>query len=440
MEEVYTDWVNLSTLCARLENMAEDMDKIWDVVVIGGGPSGMMAAGRAAELGMSVLLVEKNDALGKKLLITGGGRCNVTNGETDTRKLLEKYKENGKFLFSAFSQWSVQNTLDFFHSRNMPTKEENEKRIFPLSNTAQSVWDVLVDYIHQNNVTVLSNSPVIDILKEDGLVTEILLKNKNVVKAKNMVMATGGTSRPETGSTGDAYAWLRRLGHTVIDPEPSLVPVAVKDAWVKRLSGVSLTDIKITTFQNGAKQESKKGKILFTHVGVSGPTVLNMSKDIGELLKYGEVVMPLDLMPHLGYDQLNLKLQELLKDNPKKLFRKILPEIIPSSMASIVSELSGIDPESTGNEISREERLKLVKFLKAVPMEVDHLLGTDKAIITSGGVSLEEVDWKSMRSRLIPNLYLIGDVLNVDRPSGGYSLQLCWTTGYVAGTAAAEKL
>ncbi len=419
--------------------MREPNDILWDVAVIGGGPSGLMTAGRAAELGQKVLLIEKNDTLGVKLLITGGGRCNVTNGENDTRKLLEKYKDNAKFLFSAFSQWSVPETLSFFHTRNMGTKEENEKRVFPASNTAQSVWDVLVDYIQKNNVTVLSNSPVIDILKEDGLVTQIMLKNKSIIRAKNFVIATGGTSRPETGSTGDAYKWLRSVGHTVIDPEPSLVPLAIKDEWVRNLAGVSLIDIKLTTSQNRVKQESKKGKILFTHIGVSGPTVLNMSKDIGELLKYGEVILSLDTLPSLGYDKLNEKLLELFTNNPKKLFKNILPEIIPSAIAYIVIGMSGIDPEKTGNDITREERLRLVKLLKDIPMEVDHLLGTDKAIITSGGVSLDEVDFKTMRSKLVPNLYLVGDILNIDRPSGGYSLQLCWTTGFVAGTAIAKK-
>lgn len=417
------------------ESRATNIEKIWDVAVIGGGPSGLMAAGRASELGSEVVIIEKNDSLGVKLLITGGGRCNVTNGETDTRKLLEKYKDNAKFLFSAFSQWSVPETLNFFHSRGMQTKVENEKRVFPVSNTAQSVWDVLVDYIKQNNVSVLSNSPVIDILMEEGKQAQILLKNKSVIKAKSVVLATGGTSRPETGSTGDAYKWLRSLGHTVIDPEPSLVPLAMKDAWIKSLAGISLSDIKLTTFQNGVKQEVKKGKILFTHVGVSGPTVLNMSKDIGELLKYGEVILSLDTLPQFGYDMLNAKLLELFTNNPKKLFKNILPEIIPSAIAYIVIGMSGIDPEKTGNEISREERLKLVKLLKDIPMEVDHLLGIDKAIITSGGVSLDEVDFKTMCSKIVPNLYLVGDILNIDRPSGGYSLQLCWTTGFVAGTA-----
>ncbi len=412
-------------------------ETIWDVAVIGGGPSGMMASGRAAELGAKVILIEKNDSLGKKLLITGGGRCNVTNGELENRKLLDKFKDDGKFLFSAFSQWSVKETLHFFHTKKMPTKEEKEKRIFPLSNTAQSVWDVLVEYIKKNGVTVLSNSAVSGITI--GADQSCVNLGKKKILAKSIVVATGGISRPETGSTGDGYKWLKGLGHTIIVPEPSLVPIAVKETWVKRVAGVSLPEIKITTFQNNVKQDSKKGKVLFTHVGLSGPTILNMSKDVGELLKYGDVVISLDLLPSQDYGQLNMKLQVLFKENDKKKFKNSLSALIPSSLVPIIVEQSKISPDIACNSITREARLNLVQLLKGLPLQVDKLLGSDKAIITSGGVALDEVDFKTMSSRLFPNLYLVGDILNIDRPSGGFSLQLCWTTGYVAGTASAKS-
>lgn len=426
---------------------------LWDVIVVGGGPAGMMAAGKAAEgekengaAPIKVLLIEKNDSLGKKLLITGGGRCNVTNAELDTRKLLEKFKDNAKFLFSAFSEWSVKETLDFFHMRQMDTKIEKELRVFPASNSAQSVWDVLVEYLHKGGVSVLPHSPVTAIVLSDDKkeVEGVKLKNGDIIRGKSVIIATGGTSRPETGSTGDGYKWLKQIGHTVIEPTPSLVPLAVKDEWTKRLAGVSLTDIKLTTFQNGEKQDMKKGKILFTHVGVSGPTILNMSKDIGELLKYGDVTLSLDLIPTLDYGKLNEKLQEIFKENSNKQFKNSLSgsnsgNLIPSALAPIIVELSGIAPDTQCNSVTRDERLALVKLLKDIPIHVDHLLGVDKAIISSGGVALDEVDFKTMRSRLFPNLYLIGDILNIDRPSGGYSLQLCWTTGFVAGSAAITK-
>lgn len=419
-----------------MEKRKEKEEKIWDCIVVGGGPAGMMAAGRAAELGARVLLLEKNNTLGKKLLITGGGRCNVTNSEFDNRKLLEKFKDNGKFLFSSISQWSVKETLDFFHSRGMETKVENELRTFPVSNSAKSVWDVLVNFMKENKVEVLSNSEVVEILKENKKISGVKLKNKKVLLTKALILATGGISRPETGSTGDGFKWLRDLGHKIIDPQPSLVPIVTNDGWVKRVAGVSLKDIKITLLQNDQKQlVTKNAKILFTHVGLSGPSILNMSKDVGELLKYGEVIISLDLLPVLDHGMLNAKLQELFKEHDKKKFRNALSNLIASAMVPIVVELSKIDPEKQCNSVTREERLRLIDLLKSLKLEVKKLLGVEKAIIASGGVSLEEVDFKNMSSRLFPNLYLVGDILNIDRPSGGYSLQLCWTTGYVAGNS-----
>src|SRR6185312_1859084 len=412
-----------------------DTNTLWDVIVVGGGPAGMMAAGTTGAKGAKVLLIEKNDSLGKKLLITGGGRCNVTNSQFDTRKFLEKFKGDGKFLFSAFAEWDVKKTLDFFHTHEMDTKVENELRTFPTSNSAQSVWDVLVEYMKAGNVEVLSNSSVVEIVLKNKKIVGVKLENKKTILGKNIIIASGGTSRPETGSTGDGYAWLKKLGHTVIEPIPSLVPIALKDAWNNRLAGVSLSNIKLTAFQNKQKQMTAKGKILFTHVGVSGPTILNMSKDIGELLQYGEVIISLDLLPDEDYSTLNTKLQELFKEHDKKKFRNALSNIIPTALVPVVIELSKIDPEVQCNSITREERLRLVNMLKDIPMHVDKLLGTDKAVITSGGIALEEVDFKTMRSKHFSNLYLVGDILNIDRPSGGYSLQLCWTTGFVAGNS-----
>lgn len=411
---------------------------IGDVVVVGGGPAGMMAAGVAAEAGAKVILIEKNNELGKKLLITGGGRCNVTNSEFDNRKLLQKFKSNGKFLFSAFSQWSVKETLDFFHKNKMQTKVENELRTFPISNSAQSVWDVLVNRLKRHHVEVLSKAPVAGIVQEGGIIIGVKLVDKRIVRGRAIIIATGGTSRPETGSTGDGYAWLKMLGHTIIQPKPSLVPVAIKDRWVKRLAGVKLTDVKISIFQNGKKQDAVTGKILFTHVGVTGPTILNMSKDIGELLKYGDVALALDMLPGMSQEILDAKLQELFAKHHKKKLQNAIVHFIPAALAPVVVELSEIDEDKQCNAITRGERLKLVNTLKGIPMRVDKLLGMEKAVITSGGVALEEIDFRTMQSRLFPNLYLIGDILNIDRPSGGYSLQLCWTTGFVAGKAAAK--
>ncbi len=407
----------------------------FDVVVIGGGPAGMMAAGTAAKRGLKVALLEKNPTLGVKLLITGGGRCNVTNAEYDVRTFLKKYKDSDKFLFSAFSQVSVKDALEFFNTRGMPTKIEAEKRVFPVTDKSQSVWDVLVNYMNENNVIIKTNSTVVGFETVNNVITGVKLKNGDVITAKYFILATGGTSRPETGSTGDGFNWLKNLGHNIIPSNEALVPIALKDSWHKKLSGVTLRDIKLTTFQNNEKQEVHKGKLLFTHFGISGPTVLNMSKDIGELLKYGEVIIKLDLLPQLDHGMMNSKLQEIFKTDDKKKIKNSLGNIIPSALVDIVLELAKIDTEKTCNSVSREERLKLIDVIKGIPMEVDNLLGSDKAIVSSGGVDLLEVDFKNMKSRIISNLYLIGDVLNIDRPSGGYSLQLCWTTGLVSGNS-----
>ncbi|OGG69471.1 hypothetical protein A3C20_00690 [Candidatus Kaiserbacteria bacterium RIFCSPHIGHO2_02_FULL_55_25] len=417
----------------------KDSQTIWDVAVIGGGPAGMMAAGRAAELGAKVALIEKNASLGRKLLITGGGRCNVTNAEPDTRKLLAKFKRGGKFLPSPFSQWNNENSVHFFNTRGMPTKIEAEQRVFPVSDSARSVWDVLVKYLKDSGVTVLSNSPVARLEKDGGRITKAILKNGREVIAKKFILATGGLSRPETGSTGDGFSILKTLGHKVSDTNAALVPVALKESWVKRAASVIFPNVKITIYQNDKKQESRAGKILFTHVGLSGPAILNMSRDIGELLQYGEVVLELDLLPDMGPEKVNSKLQEILKADINKKIKNVLNSVVPTALVSILLELADIKGDTPCHSVTRPQRLALAHLLKHLRVTVRGLLGLDKAIITSGGVALEEIDWKSMRSLKYPNLHIVGDLLDIDRPSGGYSLQLCWTTGFVAGSAVVAR-
>lgn len=419
---------------------------MYDVVVIGGGPAGMMAAGRAAERGRSVLLLEKNVGLGKKLLITGGGRCNVTNNKIEVRTMLSKYKGSDQFLFSAFAQFSVKGTLAFFNLRGMATKEENEGRVFPITNSAKSVWDVLVKYMKEGGVKVQTGVDVVGLSVDSDTGHIVIITKDNPPSRKSSdgrgkeivtkvcVVATGGTSRPETGSTGEGFRWLRKLGHTIIENDFALVPIALTGAWTKKLGGVTLKDIKLTTFQNNEKQASAKGELLFTHFGISGPTVLNMSKEIGELLKYGEVVIKLDLFPKMDLGALRKQLQELLTDESNKKLKNVLSKLIPAALASALLEIANINGETANHSVSTESRKKLVALMKAIPLNVSGLLGANKAIVSSGGVALQEVNFKTMQSRLIPGLYLVGDVLNIDRPSGGYSLQLCWTTGFVAGS------
>jgi hypothetical protein len=393
----------------------------------------MMAAGRAAARGKRVLLLEKNKTLGKKLLITGGGRCNVTNNKPEVRVMLERYKKSKQFLFSAFSQFAVEDTVQFFEERGLLLKEENEGRLFPVSNSAQSVWDVLVEYMRKGGVEVRSGAEVAGLSQQETGRVLVHLKDKTTLEAKACVVATGGKSRPETGSTGEGFRWLKKLGHTIVENDFALVPVALKDDWAKKLGGVTLSGVKISLFQDSKKIDAKVGRLLFTHFGVSGPTVLNMSRTIGEYLGYGDVELRLDLFPTLDHSQLKEQLQALLIGESNKKLKNVLGTLIPKALAPGVLEMAGIDGETPNHSVKSADRTKLVSLLKALPLHVEGLLGADKAIVSSGGVVLPEIDFKTMQSRLVSNLYLVGDVLNIDRPSGGYSLQLCWTTGYVAG-------
>ena len=407
---------------------------MWDVIVIGGGPAGMMAAGRAAELGRSVLLLEKNPILGKKLLITGGGRCNLTNNKQNIRVMAAQYKGSGQFLMSAFSQFDVTKTLNFFNSLGMATKEEAEGRMFPSSNTSQSVLDVLVKYMNNGKVEVRTNAMIDNLsLNDKKEYITLRLKKGKTLTTRSCIVATGGISHPETGSTGEGFIWLKKIGHTIVKNDFALVPITIKDEWVKKIAGVTLRDIKLTTTQNGKKQDAQKGKLLFTHFGISGPTILNMSKDIGELMYGGEVIIMLDLFPKLDHGALKQSLQDILIAESNKKLKNTLSALVPSALVSAILKITGVDGEVANHSIRHEDRMKLIKYMKAIPMHVKGLLGANKAIVSSGGVVPEEVNFKTMQSRIVPQIYIIGDALNINRPSGGYSLQLCWTTGFVAG-------
>jgi predicted Rossmann fold flavoprotein len=409
-------------------------NEIWDVLVIGGGPAGMMAAGTAASQGKSVLLLEKNPGLGKKLLITGGGRCNVTNNK-ETPQLVASYRGKPKALFSVFSQFAVAETLDFFHSFGMATKEEDNGRMFPQSNSAETVWQVMLDYLKKHGVQVELNCDVESVTKT-GEIFEIKTKNHNY-SAKTCIIATGGKSRPETGSTGAGYEWLKKLGHRIKDNDYALVPVNVRERWVQAVSGISFENAGVEVLLDGVRKHKVKGKLLFTHFGLSGPVILNLSRDIGELLPEGEVQIIIDLLPSQDQGQLKQTLHELLTAESNRMLKNTLTGLIPGNLVPVILELTQIKPETPNHSVTKEQRQALRLILKSLPLTVDSLLGPDKAVVSSGGVMLDEVNMKTMESKLIPGLFMVGDVLDIDRPSGGYSLQLCWSTGYVAGKSAA---
>ncbi len=393
----------------------------------------MMAAGCAAQRGKRVLLLEKNKDLGEKLKLTGGGRCNITNAEYDIKKILKHFGKAEQFLYSTFSQFSAKDTFEFFESRNLPLVIETHKRAFPKSQKAYDVLRVMEKYISNKNVTIRKNSPVKKIMAKDGLITCVVTKEATYT-ADSYVLATGGTAYPKTGSTGDGFKWLKGIGHCVESPNPNIVPLSVKDKWVKDLSGVSLSFMKITFYLNGEKAFSKTGKILFTHFGLSGPLILNSAHRVADLLRAGVVTAEIDAFPDTSLGAFEKRILKIFNTNKNKAYRNIVKEIAPDGMADTLIGFSIIpDALTKVHSISKEERKAIARLMKSFPVAIKGLMGMDRAIVSDGGVVLKEVDTKTMRSRLYRNLYLTGDLISANRPSGGYSLQLCWSTGFVAG-------
>lgn len=409
----------------------------FDIAVIGGGPAGMMAAGRAAELGAKVVLIEKNEILGKKLLITGKGRCNFTHNEFDIRKFAEKFGRNGRFLYSALALFGVREVIDFFEYRGVKWKVEQGNRIFPEKGNAQDILNVLVKYLAEGKVNILLNSEVTGFKQEKGKISQALLRDRQI-SADKYILCAGGKAYPQTGSTGDGYQWAKQLGHTVITPVPALNPVKTSEKWVKELQGLSLKNVSLKLFQNGKKQDERFGEMLFTHFGVSGPMVMDMSKNIGALLKKGPLKLILDLKPALDFKKLDKRIQRDFQEFKGRMFKNSLKGLLPLSMIPLIIKLSGIEPEKKVDYISREERNKLVHLLKELELTPTGLLGFKWSVVTSGGVTLKEVNPNTMCSKKVENLYFAGEILDLDGPSGGCNLQECWSTGYLAGESTAK--
>ncbi|MEK7542459.1 MAG: NAD(P)/FAD-dependent oxidoreductase [Patescibacteria group bacterium] len=407
----------------------------FDVIVVGGGASGMMASGRAAERGEKVLLLEKNKKLGEKLKISGGGRCNITNAEFDEHALLKNYGKAEQSLYSVFSQFGVKETFSFFGSKDLPLVVQARKRAFPHTERALDVYNVLEKYIRAGKVTIKTESAVTRVVSENRKIMSVMC-GKDEYGAQAFIFATGGVSHPETGSTGDGFLWLAQLGHTVSKPTPTIVPLAVAEAWVKELAGVSLSFMKITFFVNGKKQFSEIGKILFTHFGISGPLILNIAYKVNNLLHSGVVTAAIDAFPDTDFKSLERSIVAVFDKNKNKMLKNIFKDIAPKgtseSILSLLKEF--VDPDTKVHSVTKEQRKRIVHILKALPLTITGLMGYDRAVIADGGVPLAEIDMKTMRSQKVENLYVIGDLLHINRPSGGYSLQLCWTTGYGAGS------
>lgn len=445
-------------------------DYTYDVVIIGGGPAGLMAGCKAGEDGQKVLIIEKNLELGRKLLMTGGGRCNLTNANPNPREFVSKFGKKGDLLFSPLSVFGVKETIKFFNDLGLPTKIEPGFRVFPISDNSADVLDVLVRQAEKVGVEFKLATEVIELKldKKEKIIKSVLLKDGTEITARKFILTTGGLSHPETGSTGDGFKWLKDIGHKVAEANPSLVPVKISDSWISELSGITLDNVGISVWQvlsgdipdnsnaeyelnnkqNRQKVLAKKGRVLFTHVGLSGPTILNMSKSIGEVLEYsnsekGEktsgVLIYLDFFPGIGLDQMNAMMKQTFEENKNKKVKNLFFKEIPTKIFNLILKQLEIDPEWEINEVTREERFGLIDKFKKFELNVSGLLGFDKAIISSGGLDLTEIDFKTMGSKLYSNLYLAGDVLDFDRPSGGFSLQLCWTTGYIAGKSSSRQ-
>lgn len=410
--------------------MKRDFDA--DVIVIGGGASGMMAAIIAARDGKEVLILEKNKVLGNKLSITGGGRCNITNTNPDEKKMLSNYGEYAKYLHSAFSVFGVKDTILFFNSIGINIITEARHRAFPSTQSAKDVTAALRKEIKKLGIKVRTGTIVIDIKIKSGKITEIITKDETYT-AKSFILSTGGMSHPETGSTGDGFNFLKSFGHEVYDPKPSIVPLRTKEKWSHNLSGMSVENAKIIFYTDGKKSFLKQGKILFTHFGLSGPMILNLSTKVSDLIHSGTVTAKINFFPELSEGELDKKILKLFDKNKNKDIKNIIGELIQDKIGLELLEKVGVDIKTKVHSITKENRKNFRIFLQEAPITIDGLMGYDRAVIADGGINMKEIDTKTMLSNKIKNLFITGDLLNINRPSGGFSLQLCWTTGYIAG-------
>ena len=419
--------------------MKDIKTEVYDVIVIGGGAGGMMSAIVASERGANVLIVEKNKRLGEKLRITGGSRCNILNAEFNMRTLLKNFGDSEQYLYSAFSKFGVQQTIDFFADLNVPITVQAKNRAFPISEKATDVVHAMINRLDKNGVTIVKNSPVTKINTKDNKIVSVRCGD-NIYQAKQYILAVGGISRPETGSSGDGFNWLRDLGHTVKTPSPNITPLGVSDEWVKTVSGVVLKSVNISFFVESKRRLKLKGDVLFTHFGISGPLILNNASKVADLLQEGTVVAQIDCYPDLNDKQLDQKIIEILNQHGSKQLKNVLNYFTPAGLSPALKEVLGgqVDFDIKTSEVNKQTRALLANNLKRLSLHIERLMGFDRAVVADGGVDLKEIDTRTMRSLIVENLYITGDLLDINRPSGGFSLQLCWTTGYIAGTSATE--
>ncbi len=399
------------------------------VVVVGGGPAGMMAAAMAASKGSTVALVEKNDTLGRKLLITGKGRCNITN-DCDISEFISNVPVNGNFLYSAFYSFTNMDLINLLSKAGVNTKVERGGRVFPVSDKAVDVLNALRKLLKHYGVKVL-NAEVKSIKSaSDG--KQVILNENRVIKCNSVIIATGGLSYPRTGSTGDGYKFAKSMGHTVTELKASLVPVCIKSPYIPKLMGLSLKNTAIKVFKDNKECYTDFGEMLFTHYGASGPVILSASSHMRNFSKH-KYELVIDLKPALDNETLDRRILRDFEKEKNKIYANSLDALLPKKLIPVIVDMSGIDPKKKVNEITREERKLLVSLLKEMRFKIDALRPISDAIITSGGVSVKEINPKTMESKLCPGLYFAGEIIDVDAYTGGFNLQIAFSTGYLAG-------
>lgn len=402
------------------------------VIVAGAGAAGMMAAIAAAKKGHEVLLIERNEKTGKKLYITGKGRCNITNA-SDIDMIFQNIITNSKFLYSAVYNFTNQDTIEFFENLGIKTKIERGNRVFPESDKSSDVINGLHKEIKRLNINLMLNTKITDVIVKDGKFEHIILENKTKIYADAIIIATGGFSYQTTGSTGDGYAFAKKMGHTVIDTQPSLVPLNIKDKFIPKLQGLSLKNVKVSLYAGDKLIYSEFGEMLFTHFGVSGPLILSASSFITRKIENKNLTLKIDFKPALSIEQLNARLLRDFSENINKAFKNSLDKLLPKTLISIIVEVSGIPSDKKVNEITKEERGRLIECLKEFPLVIDSKRGYNEAIITKGGIQVKEIDPSTMQSKLVKGVYFAGEVIDTDAMTGGYNLQIAWSTGQLAG-------
>ena len=413
--------------------------KKYDVVVIGGGPAGLFCAGNIAKFGCSVALVEKNEKVGRKLLITGKGRCNITN-MSDKNELISALTKNNKFMYSAFSQFDAYDTVSFFEDNGVPIKVERGNRVFPVSDKSVDVVDCLYNYVLNSGVEII-NGTVIEIEKQDEIVNVVCIENGDTIECNYLVVATGGVSYPKTGSTGDGYRFAKSLGHNIIEPLGSLVPLNVVEGMASDCQGLSLKNVSIKVEDTKLNKiiYTDFGEMLFTHFGLSGPMILSASAHMRNMEK-GRYKVHIDLKPALDCEKLDLRILRDFSENSNKILLNSLSKLLPSKIIPAIIKVSGIDAKQKVNQITKEQREKLVNCIKDLCFTVTSFRPIEEAIVTSGGVDVKDVDPKTCCSKICKNLYFAGEVLDVDAYTGGYNLQIAFSTAFCVAKAIIENL